>query len=188
MFLLEWDLLGWMANILFVGAALAASSRNYIKLCLPANFLYAMMYLGMGMIAPMLISALLGVRGLCLLTLSKRYKDILFFVLSAAILIGVAMNIQSALDWLLFVASIFLALGLYYHDNINVLRSFVCLSQACWIVHSVYFGVYSMLAICIFTIVSMAYAHCRDHFGFAIMRPVPVSVRGRRSAIKRNDY
>ncbi|MCI5060719.1 MAG: YgjV family protein [Alphaproteobacteria bacterium] len=142
------EILGWLANIFFFSGGLFKSTRATMLQYGIGNILYIIMYCFMGLYTAVLSMGLTTLRQILSAFLPDKQNKITSIILTALACVVMAFSLENYLDSILLVAAICIGAACYYRDNAVTFRLLICLSNFIWIIHSLVFGVYSMIFCC----------------------------------------
>ena len=89
------------------------------------------------------------IRAVFAITLNDRQNLYALIILTAILCVFMMFRIDHIVDLTILLANICIGLSCYYRDHFVKYRIATSISQILWIIHSLYFGVYSMLACCL---------------------------------------
>lgn len=142
------EFLGWIANLLFFSGGLFKDPRKTMANYLIADILYIGQYMLMGLhnaAFSMTVTCLRCLFSIFLPAKANLYSVIILTCISSGFILY---NFDTVADILILLGGLSIGLACLNQDHFLNYRLFTSLSQILWIMHSLMFGVYSMIFCC----------------------------------------
>ncbi len=147
------EILGWIANALFIGGGLFKSPRVTLGFYALANILFMALYMIEGLIVPVITLGFVCCRSLLACFIDEKQNKYAVVSLTIAAVIVMAWNMQYTGDSLLIIANMLIGGSCLMRNHFVCFRLLTSASQLLWIIHSMLYGmIYSMIFSCLLII------------------------------------
>jgi hypothetical protein len=146
--------LGWVALLLFITGGLFREPRKSMYVAICGNLLFFTSYLLSSSYAPAINLGCTTACVLAMLVIDKKHLQKCMFISMAIATAGILTTFSSSYDFLIIAAGCIIAFSNYNRDNYIIYKLAVMGSQFLWIIYTVQFGDYPMLATCLMIIFS----------------------------------